>query len=223
MTPNEVITEVRRMIQDTRTPYRYSDQVLLGFVNQTLKRMVILRPDLFSTITNITTTPDVVEQILPATAVRLVELFRVASGQSLEEVTWGPFTRTYPQWTTDPAGIPSKYIRHPRNPRAYFLYPRPTSGITLVGEYITTPPNYGLSDTIAVLPDAYFGVVIDGTIFLAESIDNEHVNSNRAKMFLDSFIQALGVSLQSRSLTDVDEEGARSDTGGARSDTGGAR
>ncbi len=31
MTPNEVITEVRRLIQDTRTPYRYSDAVLLGF------------------------------------------------------------------------------------------------------------------------------------------------------------------------------------------------
>jgi len=216
MTPQEVITEVRTLVQDTRTPPRYSDTVMLGFVNQTLKRMVVLRPDLFSTITNITTTPDVVNQTLPTTAVRLVELFQVVGGTSLEEVEWERFTRTYPQWTTDPAGTPTKYIRHPRNPRAYFLYPRPRSGITLLGEYVVTPANYALASNIDVLPDAYFGALVDGVVFLAESVDNEHVNSNRAKLFFDSFVQALGVSLQSRTLTDTDDGAVRPATGGAQ-------
>jgi hypothetical protein len=202
MTPNEVITEVRRLIQDTKAPFRYSDTVLLGFVNQTLKKMVILRPDLFTTVTNITTVPNVVQQTLPATAVRLVELFQVVGSTSLEEADWGVFTRAYPQWTTDSAGTPTKYIRHPRNPYIYFLYPRPAAGVQLLGEYVTTPPNYALNDPIAVLPNAYFPVIVDGVVFLAESIDNEHVSSGRAKLFQDSFIQTLGVSLQSRTLTD---------------------
>jgi hypothetical protein len=44
-------------------------------------------------------------------------------------------------------------------------------------------------------------------VFLAESVDNEHVNSNRAQLFQQSFTQALGVSVQARSITDTEEGG----------------
>jgi len=207
MTPQDVITEVRRLVQDESAPFRYSDTVLLGFVNQTIRRMVVLRPDLFTTVTTISTTPNLSEQSLPSTAVRLVEIFRVQNGTSIEEVDRDQFDRTYPQWTTDPAGTPTKYIRHPRNPRAYFLYPRPSSGVVLIGEYVVTPPTYTLSANIAVLPDAYLPPLVDGTVYLAESVDNEHVNSGRAKLFYDSFTQTLGVDLQSRTVTDREDGG----------------
>jgi hypothetical protein len=204
MTPNDIIADVRLLIQDTKATFRYSDATLLRFINQTIRRMVMLRPDLFTTVTTVNTTQDVSEQTLPNTAVRLVEIFRVQGGAAIEEVSREYFDRIYPAWTTDAAGTPTKYMRHPRNPRAYFLYPRPTTGIVLIGEYVVTPPTYILTDTIAVLPDAYFSALVDGVVFLAESIDNEHVNSGRAKLFLDSFVQTLGVDLQSRAVTDVD-------------------
>ena len=41
MTPAEVITEVRRLVQDQLVPYRYSDTVLLGYVNQSLQRLAL--------------------------------------------------------------------------------------------------------------------------------------------------------------------------------------
>jgi hypothetical protein len=207
MTPQDVITEARVLLQDNRVPFRYSDTVLTGFVNQTIRRMVMLRPDLFVAVVDISTTPNVAEQLLPPVAVRLVEIFRVKGGTSIEEVDRDVFDRSYPQWTTDPAGTPTKYIRHPRNPRAYFLYPRPAAGIVLVGEYVTTPPNYLIGQNIDALPDAYLPALIDGTVYLAESVDNEHVNSGRAKLFLDSFGQSLGISLQSRAYTDTESSG----------------
>lgn len=207
MTPQDVLLDVRPLIQDEATPYRYSNTVLLRFVNQTIRRMVMLRPDLFTTIGEITTTADTSQQTLPATAVRLVEIFRVKNGASIEEVNRDMFDRVYPSWTTDASATPTKYIRHPRNPRAYFLYPRPTSGIVLIGEYVVTPPTYNNLDTISVLPDSYFPALVDGTVFLAESVDNEHVNSGRAKLFFDSFTQSLGVDLQSRNVTDVETGG----------------
>jgi len=207
MTPNDVITDVRVLIQDTKVTYRYSDTVLVAFVNQTIRRMVMLRPDLFTTVTDINTTQDVCEQSLPSTAVRLVEIFRVKNGTSIEEVDRDLFDRVYPQWTTDASATPTKYIRHPRNPRAYFLYPRPTAGIQLVAEYVVTPPTYTGGQTIAELPNAYFPVLVDGVVYLAESIDNEHVTSGRAKLFLESFVQSLGVDLQSRVVTDTESGG----------------
>jgi hypothetical protein len=207
VTPNEVITEVRRLIQDTKTPYRYSDVVLQGFVNQTLKRMVVLRPDLFSVIGDIATTANTVLQSTPADSVRLVEIFQVKNGDAITEVSRDMFDQTYPNWVNETAGTPVNFMRHVRNPNKFFVYPRPTSSIILVGEYAQTPANYGLNDTILLLPDAYFPTVVDGTVFVAESIDNEHVNSGRAKLFQDTFVQSLSVGLTTRIVTDTEAGG----------------
>lgn len=207
MTPSEVITEVRRLISDTRTPNRYSDALLLGFVNQTLKRMVILRPDLFSTIGEIPTTANSVLQSLPADGVRLVEIFQVKGGNAVTEANREMLDQSAPTWVNDPAGHPVNFVRHVRNPYKFFVYPRPTAGVVLIGEYAKTPPTYTINQTIQQLPDAYFSALVDGTVFLVESIDDEHVNSGRAKLYQDSFVQSLGVALQSRAVTDTESGG----------------
>lgn len=207
MTPNEVITEVRRLIQDTKSPYRYSDTVLLGFVNQTLKKMVMLRPDLFAVIADFTTTYNTVLQSCPADSTRLIEIFQVKDGNAVTEVNRETLDRTVPNWLNEDAGQPVNFMRHVRNPNRYFVYPRPAAGVTLVGEYAQTPPDYTLDQEITYPIDTYFPVVVDGVVFLAESIDNEHVNSGRAKLFQDSFVQGLGVSLQSRTITDTEAGG----------------
>lgn len=207
MTPNEVITEVRRLIQDTKTPYRYSDAVLLGFVNQTLKKMVVLRPDLFAVIGDFTTTPSTVLQSCPSDSVRLMQIFQVKNGDAVTEVSKETLDRMLPNWVNEAAGTPVNFMRHVRNPNKFFVYPRPTAGIVLVGEYAQSPATYALNDTVALLPDAYLTSVVEGTVYLSESIDNEHVNSGRAKLFQDAFVQGLGVGLQSRVITDTEEGG----------------
>jgi hypothetical protein len=207
MTPNEAITEVRRLIQDTKTPYRYSDTVLLGFVNQTLKKMVVLRPDLFAVIGDFTTVASTVLQSCPTDSVRLMQIFQVKNGDAVTEVSKETLDRMYPNWVNEAAGVPVNFMRHVRNPNKFFVYPRPTAGVVLVGEYAQSPAAYALNDTIALLPDAYLTSVVEGTIYLAESIDNEHVNSGRAKLFQDAFTQGLGVGLQARVVTDTEEGG----------------
>jgi hypothetical protein len=207
MTPNEVITEVRRLIQDTKAPFRYSDAVMLGFVNQTLKKMVVLRPDLFAVIGDFATTAGSVLQDCPADSTRLIEVFQVKGGNAITEVTRRVLDQTSPSWVSDLPGAPVNFMRHVRNPNRFFVYPAPVAGTVLVGEYAQTPPDYTLDQEVTFPTDAYFPVVVDGTVFLAESIDNEHVNSNRAKLFQDAFVQALGVGLQSRTVTDTEEGG----------------
>ncbi len=207
MTPAQVIADVRQLVQDTLAPYRYSDTVLLGFVNQTLKRMAILRPDLFSLITNIPTTANVVVQSCPSDSVRLVEIFQVVGGNAITEVSRDTLDQSAPNWVNDAAGSPVNYVRHVRNPNRFFLYPRPTNGTQLVAEYIQSPPTYTINQAVALLPDSYLSTVVDGTVYLAESVDNEHVSSGRAALFYNSFVQSLGVGAQSRVITDTEEGG----------------
>ena len=207
MTPADVITEARKLISDVRETQRYSDGDMLGFVNQTLKRMAMYRPDLFLQVGEITTTPDTTLQTMPADSMRLVEIFGVKGGDTVTEVDRDTFDQTFPGWRSQPAGFPVNFMRHVRNPNLYFLYPQPPSGVILLAEYAKVPTDYALNDPITAPIDAYFPTVVDGTVYLAESVDDEHVNSGRAKLFLDSFTQGLGVSLQSREITDDKNSG----------------
>ena len=68
MVLDTVIVEVRQMLQDTNPNValqRYSDAQLLGFANQALKRIAVLRPDLFAKVAEYTTTAGEVLQTAP--------------------------------------------------------------------------------------------------------------------------------------------------------------
>ena len=207
MTPADVIAEVRTLVQDSRVPYRYTDAVLLRFLNQTVKRMAMVRPDLFLVVRDVATVAGDVTQGLPADAIRLVEVYNVKGGNVVTEVNKDTLDQTYPGWRSAPSGQPVNYVRHVRNPTAFFLYPPPESGVTLVAEYAATPADYGLTDTITAPSSAYLPSLVDGVVYLSQSIDDEHINSGRAKLFSDAFTQGLGTNLQSRQVTENDASG----------------
>lgn len=206
MTPQQIIDQVRVLISDDNSlmPERFSDADLLGFVNQAIKRTAMVRPDLFITDTNITPTAGQVEQELSSTITRIMEVHRVVGGGAIGEVDKETMDRSAPDWTTEASGTPVNWMRHPRNPRRYFLYPAPATGTQLSVEYIEVPSDYVLSDTIA-LPDSYKGAIVDCTVYLAEVVDNEHVETQRAKAFLDSYLQALGIDMSQRDVVDNED------------------
>lgn len=209
MTPQDVIDRVRPLIQDTRTPVRYSDAVLLDFVNQVLRRMSVLRPDLFSAFATIDLVAGTTIQRLPADGLRLIEVYNIeaSDGGVLTEVNREALDQNHPLWRTAPAGTPVNYMRHVRNPATFFVYPRPATPMKLVVEYARSPRAYGLSETIEDLSDTYLPVAVDGTVFMAESVDNEHVSTQRAQLFEARFNQALSAGLQTRVISDTDESG----------------
>jgi hypothetical protein len=204
---DDVITEVRRILQDTNSPQRYSDSVLLGFANQALKRIAVLRPDLFAFVGDIPTTAGSVVQSMPSDSIRLIDIYYVKDGNGVIETNREALDQALPTWMNDTAGAAVNFMRHVRNANKFFIYPKAPSGQVLVGEYAQTPPTYDGTTAVALLPDAYFPVVVDATIFIAESVDNEHVNSKRAQLFQQSFTQSLGVAAQSREVTDTERGG----------------
>lgn len=213
---SDVISEARILLQDTHaTLRRYSDADLLLFANQALKRIALLRPDLFSYFGNVSCTAGTVLQSLPADAVRLMDVFSVTGGGSVRETNRETMDDAYPQWVSDTAGAAVNWMRHPRSATKFFIYPKAPVSQQLVVEYAQSPSDYEEDDEVELLPDAYYPVVVDGVVFLAESMDNEHVNSGRAELFQKSFSEALAVNLQSREVTDhekanVDQKNERS-------------
>jgi hypothetical protein len=204
---NDVITEVRRMIQDENTPQRYSDAVLLSFSNQALRRIAVLRPDLFAKIATMTCTENEAIQSAPTDSLRIMEVFSVSGGNGCIEVNRETLDQSYPQWMNDTASAAVNWMRHTRNANKFFIYPKAPAGQVLDIEYSQSPPTYDGTTTVDLISDAYFPVVVDATIFLAESVDNEHVNSKRADIFYKSFTQSLAVNAQSKVATDMEDAG----------------
>lgn len=204
---NDVITEVRRIVQDSTAPLRYDEAFMLGLGNQGLKRVQLLRPDLFAFSGTVPTVQGEVLQAAPSDSLRVIEVFSIVGGTGLVEADREVLDQTIPTWPNDAEGPAINWMRHVRNPNKFFIYPQAPAGQTLNIEYSQVPPTYDGVTAITLLPDAYFPVMVDIMVFLAESVDNEHVTSGRAKLFQDSFTQMLGVTAASRPVTDTEEAG----------------
>jgi hypothetical protein len=168
-----------------------------------LKMLGAYRPDVFSFTTVTTTTADTVVQTLPADAIRLVEVFSVYGGNAVTEVNRETMDQMYPGWVSDPAGTPVNFVRHPRNPTSYFLYPRPLEGTKVAVEYIRAPTDYDIDDIIDITPDM-FAVVVSATIHMLESVDTEPNNAERTKLFRDLALDAMTASLNNRAVADTE-------------------
>jgi len=206
----DVITEVRRLSQDTSTDtalQRFSDAELLAFANNTLSRMAVLRPDLFSYIGEIPCADGETLQSAPSDSIRLMEIFRVKDGLAVRETNREVLDQTYPAWPNDAAAAASSWMRHPRHQNKFFIWPKAPASQILIGEYAQTPPVYDAVTEVALLPDAYRACVIDGVMFLSQSVDDEHVLAQRAALFQTSFTQALQANMESRMVTDLEQGG----------------
>lgn len=203
----DVITEVRDIIQDQTTTYRYGDTFLLSLCNQGLKRIQMLRPDLFAYSGTVTCTEGQVVQSGPADSMRIIEIYSVVGGNAVTEVTRETLDRNNPTWPIDAGGPAINWMRNVRSPNKFFIYPQAPSSQVLNLEYSQVPPTYDSSTTVALLADTYFPAMVDIVVFLAESIDNEHVTTGRAKMFYDMFLAELGATSAALRVTDTENAG----------------
>lgn len=223
MTPVQILQIVRSRAQDAlflRGPDKYVNETLFSFLNQTISNMVMLRPDIFTEVEpswqpvqdkilqNLTSGPT------DLSSFRLVEVFSAKQGAEevvLEEVDYDHFGRASRDWIQDDAGLPVKFMRHPRNANRFFLYPKPDSGVELTLEYVKIPTKYDDSnktDDITDMSASYYPVLVEGILYHIYTVENSDNSSqigiSRAGTHLSNFNQGLGLSLQARTITDTD-------------------
>ena len=204
---NDIVTAVRRIIQDETVTFRYSDTFFLALCNQGVKRIQLLRPDLFSFIGTVDCVENAVIQSAPSDSLRIIECYSIVGGTGLVEADREVLDQTIPTWVNTTAGAAINWMRHVRNPNKFFIYPKAPANQTLTVEYSQVPPTYAGDATVTLLPDAYVPALIDVVVFLAESIDNEHVTNGRAKMYMDLFMSELGATTASLPVTDTENAG----------------
>lgn len=199
-TPQLVIDRARVLLNDTRTTKRYSDEQMLGFFNDAMQRMFVLRPDAFSVDSlSVTVAVGSAKQTLASGEVFLgvqsVEYDGATS--AAREVFWQDFTNAQTLWLNGPDGVPTKFVKDKHNSRQFFVNPRPASGVAInVFAALRPVVTASMATTYDRPSSKYVPALTDCVMFLASSIDDEHVVGQRAQMFYESFINQLGAGEQ---------------------------
>ena len=204
-TVSDVIADTRDSVQDNSVPYRYDDTDLIRKFNQIIRRAVILRPDLFTEIVTMSCVAGSLQQC-PSDSVRLMDVLTNSAGAAVKQVNQEVIDLMIPDWETLTPGPATNWMRYPRDPNRFYVYPAASAAANLQIMYAKCPATLSLGSTVPI-QDVYMPVLVDGMVWLVEAIDAEHVESGRAKMFKDSFTEALLSGLQTRRITDTDSAG----------------
>ena len=182
---------------------RYPDDVLLGYAIDAVREIAVYRPDLFRTLGPLACVAgDVrtsVAQCNPP-GLYIIDVHNVQGGDAVTKADFDTLRRLRPGWRNDPAGPAQNWfpvtVDQSKRPQAEFYhYPKAPAGQTLWVEYVkepfTTTPVY--ADTIPL--DAQLTPAVQAYItFRAESVDDEHVLTQRAAQEYTRFAQIVGIA-----------------------------
>lgn len=193
MTPQEIITEARHIVNDTdATAYRQSDDELLTYVNGGLKECAVIQPILFSTIGDMTCTSGQCEQSITFTdAVALLDVLSIHGGAALTPFDMASMNAFNPGWRTDAAAAARQWSRFANDPLKFFVYPKAPVSQVLDVRYVRNPSTYTIGATISDLPSALQTALTDYVVFRAQSKDDEHAVSQRALGHYQAFVAKL--------------------------------
>jgi hypothetical protein len=204
VTLQQCMTGARSVLQDTVGPdYRVSDADLVDYGNDALYEIALRRPDLFSFFGDIPLTAGETLQKLPAGAIRLMDIIRVKGGRVVKECSASDLDGYNVNWHSAAAAVTENFIRHPRDPVAFYVSPPAPVNTTLTGQWAKAPTALNAGDPIPIA-DVYKPIIEDYMIWRAEARDDEYVSAPRAVLFLEAFNASLGVSAKTKATADSD-------------------
>ena len=192
MTPQEIITTARYIMNDADDPYRQSDTELLGYVNEAIQSAAVIRPDLFSTVGDFTCEAGQCEQTANfLDASEVVEVLSIHGGRALTPFDINAMNLFRPTWRTDTAGEAIQWSKLQGDPLRFFVYPKAPIGQVIDVRYLRTPGTYALDQDIADLPAKYQPALVSYVVARTESKDSEHVLSQRSQAHYQEFAAQL--------------------------------
>lgn len=193
---SSIVASVRDTIQDEdATSYRVPDAKMVRFANDFVRDLALLRPDLFSTIGEITCVANTCLQTAPSAAFVLMDIFQVKNGRAVYECRRTELEAFNKNWQNDAAGEARHWIRHDKDPLRFFLYPKAPVGQILIGQWAALPAAMtSVNDEIPLqVKEIYYPAMHHYMVFRAEAKDDEHVLSNRARLFYEAFVSLVGM------------------------------
>ncbi len=190
-TPREVISTARYIITDNDPDgvFRQENDELVGYVNDGLREISIILPQLFLATTDLPCVPGKVEQAISfADAQVLIDVIRVKGGRFLLPADMAAMSAFNPNWAEADAGEPGNWFRHANDPLRFYLSRKAPADQVLEVKYVRSPVVVTIDDEITDVSSSFMPALANYVIYRAESKDDEHVNSGRAAAHYQAFV-----------------------------------
>lgn len=202
ITGTEVADRARRILQDTTSGgTRWLDDELLDWLNDAQREVVLLKPNAFSSVEDISLVLGT-KQTLPAEGLLLLSITRNTDGRAVRRVDRNILDSENPDWHTSTASATVEhYVFDEDAPTTYWVYP-PSDGVASTVEAVMSkaPSDLASMGDVITLNDIYANVMLDYILYRAYSKDTDYAgNAQRAATHYTAFNNALGVQTQTDS------------------------
>lgn len=178
-----LIGVARTLVNDSDAAvYRQSDTELLQYVNEGLREISVLRPDLFATTGDYSCIPGETEQALRFNEIQeFLQVVRIKNGKAVHRTSLKSLSDFNPNWAADAAGPAENWAPYEGQKLRFYIYPKAPIEMQLLEiQFVRKPGTYALLDEIAELPEGLSTALAWYVVFKAEMKDDEHSNSGRA-------------------------------------------
>jgi len=198
-----IIDRAETILQDT-TNVRWPASELVQWFNDAQREIVNFKPESSVTNTTLQLTANNTKQTLPNTAIRLIDVVRNMGadgnthGSAVRLVMREVLDAQRPDWHAETGAATIRhYIFDARNPKNFYVYPKPSSAIYLEVVYSVAPTDVTeLGGTVSgnlALDDIYSNAVLDFILYRAYSKDAEYAqNAQRAAAHFQQFTTSVG-------------------------------
>lgn len=196
---SSAISIARGILQD-RDPdvTRYSDDDLIAYGNGAIRALVGVRPEWFYTEGRIQCVEgQALQSVTYEDAHALLSVLRITGGDVVTPCDKATLDAFRPGWMAETPGPAQHWMPSGADPVRFYIYPPAPSGQTLDVIYVRIPGQYAANDDTG-LPETIADAVADYMVGMAESRDDEHVNSGRAQQFLAQFVARVGGKTQTQ-------------------------
>jgi hypothetical protein len=199
----DVIDKAEEILQDTSNT-RWSQQTLLDYLNDAQREIVLFRPD-SNTVNTSFTLSQSAKQSLPATALRLLDIYKNLSPNKnpITLIERRVLDDQVDDWYDKTSLYVEHYVYNPIDPKAFYVYPYPSGGgHTIEIIYSSSPSDITISDFTSdtdtiTLDDIYANAILDYMLYRAYQKDSEYAGDiQKAAVYYSSFQNALGIKNQ---------------------------
>jgi hypothetical protein len=200
MLASVIITRATDILQDT-TSVRWPTDELLRWASDAQREIVLYKPEASVTNTTLSLTTNQTKQSLPSTALTLISIVRnmgtngATPGRAVRLIQREVLDAQLPNWHSETGAAETKhYMFDNRDPRTFYVYPKPSGTLYLECVYSVAPTDLTSTSQALSLNDIYANIILDYMLYRAYSKDAEYAeNVQRALAHYTAFSNALGI------------------------------
>lgn len=204
----DLIDRAETITQD-KTSVRWPKQEWLNWYNDAILFVVNHRPD--KSVKNVDFVVDNTDskQALPADALALFTVTRnKVSGRPIRQLSRNQLDDQYNDWHMHMDDDVDHYIYDERDPKNFYIYPRPTGAnhvIEIIHPYAPAAiviADFDTDTTVIGVDDSFVNALLDFMLYRAYSKDADYAaNAQRAVNHLQAAESSLGIKTQADSAT----------------------